>query len=89
MNKFQEVLKDGKLSQTLMADKDFVSKAEEMFKSKNVDMSEEKLKQLMSEIEAQLEKGGVLDDKELEQVSGGVSKKEIGRSVIIITTGKE
>jgi lipid-binding SYLF domain-containing protein len=86
MEKIQELVKENKLSQTLMADKDFVSKAEEIFKSQNIDIDDKKLKQLTEQIESGLKKSTVLDDKDLEEVSGGVIKKSTARDVVGVVT---
>jgi hypothetical protein len=86
MNKIQKLVKEGKLSQNLMANKDFVSKAEKIFKSENIDIDDKKLKQIMEQIESGLKKSKVLDDKDLEEVSGGVTEKDVARSVMKATT---
>ena len=75
MEKIQQLSRKGKLSQNLMADKDFVDKAKEIFKSENIEIDGRKLAQLMNEIESQLAKSNILDDNALEEVSGGITNK--------------
>ncbi len=83
MEKIQELVKEGKLAENLMADKEFVEGAKEIFKSENVEMDDKKLAQLMNEIEAQLKKSNVLDKKELEEVSGGaLTRKGVARGTV-------
>ncbi len=82
MEKIQELVKEGKLSKNLMADKKFVDGAKEIFKSENVEMDDKKLAALMDEIEAQLKKSTSLDDKDLKEVSGGITKKGIARGAV-------
>lgn len=87
MEKMQELVVKGKLSETLMADKEFVDGAKEIFKSENIEMDDKKLAQLMNEIEGQLKKGNVLDDEELSNVAGGITEEGIIRGVVkTITT---
>ncbi len=76
MEKIQELVKEGKLAENLMADKEFVKGAKEIFKSEKIEIDNKKLAQLIKEIETQLNKGNVLDYKELEKVSGGMTKQE-------------
>lgn len=79
MTKIQELVKNGKLSQNLMADKEFVNKAKEIFKSENINIDDKNLAKLMVDFEARLKKSNILDDKELEQISGGKIKLPAGR----------
>ncbi len=82
MEKIQELVKEGKLAENLMADKEFVEGAKEILKSEKIEMDDKKLAQLMNEIETQLKKGNMLDDKELEEVSGGLTGKGVGADII-------
>lgn len=75
MDKLQELVKEGKLSENLMKDKEFVEGAKEIFKSENVEVSDEKLKQLIKEIENKLKTNELMSDEELENVSGGINAK--------------
>lgn len=86
MEKLQELAKKGKLVENLMADKEFVDGAKEIFKSENIEIDDKKLTQLMGEIETQLKKSNVLDDKALEEVSGGITKKGMARGMIKAVT---
>ncbi len=74
MDKLQELVKEGKLSENLMKDKEFVEGAKEIFKSENVEIDEEKLKQLIKEIESKLKTSEIISDEGLENISGGVTK---------------
>ncbi len=86
MEKIQKLVKDGKLSKTLMTDKEFINGAKEIFKSEKIDIDDKKLAELMNQIEAQLQKSNILDDKALEEVSGGITAKGVGRGVVKTVT---
>lgn len=86
MRKIQELIKNGKLSENLMSNEEFINGAKEIFKSENIEMDNEKLAQLISQIETKLQKTNILNDKELEQISGGVSGKAIARGIIKTVT---
>jgi hypothetical protein len=86
MEKIQELVKEGKLSENLMSNKKFVAEAKEIFKSEKIEMDDTKLKQLMDQIEIGLKNSDILDDKALEQVSGGGVLSFIARNVIKTTT---
>lgn len=86
MEKIQELIKQGKFSKNLMEDKEFVEGAKEIFKSENIEIDDKKLAQLMDEIETKLKKDNILDNKALEEVSGGITTNAIARGVIKITT---
>lgn len=86
MQKIQELVKEGKLAKNLMVDKEFVDGAKEIFKSEKIEMDDEKLKQLMNQIEANLKKSNILDDKALEEVSGGITAKGIGAGIVKTVT---
>lgn len=86
METFNELVKDEKFTENLMANKNFVEDAKRIFKSENIEIDDKKLTDLLKEIEFGLKIEGVLDDKSLEEISGGGILKFTARNVIKITT---
>ena len=80
MQKIQELVKEGNLAKSLMADKEFVDGAKEILKSEKIEMDDAKLKQLLDEIESKLKTSEIMSPEELENVSGGVDWKSVGKS---------
>jgi hypothetical protein len=72
MEKIQELVEDGKLSKTLMADKKFVEGAEKIFKDENIEIDDKKLAELMSQIETNIKNSSKVSDDKLTNVAGGV-----------------
>lgn len=90
MEKIWELVRNGKFSANLMADKEFVKGAKEIFKSQNIEIDDKKLAQILDEIENQIKNSGTLRNEVLEKVSGGLTnenKKNIIMEISRITGG--
>lgn len=90
MGNIWELVRNRKFSESLMADKEFVRGAKEIFKSKNIEIDDKKLTQIMDEIENQMKNSSILGNETLERVSGGLTnenRKNIVMEISRITGG--
>lgn len=71
MTNLQKLVKNSTLTETLMANEKFIKDAKEILKKENIEVSDEQLSALIKKIESELNKPGVLDEKNLENISGG------------------
>ena len=70
MEKFFELLKQHKFAEALMNDQDFVDGAKKMFKEEKIELSNEKLKELLDKTEERLNSMPELSEAALENISG-------------------
>lgn len=77
MKGLQELVNNGKLSETLLSNKKFVKEAKEILRSENIEADDKNLAQLMDEIASKLKADSTrkVDDEELANVAGGVTAR--------------
>ena len=85
MEKFFELLKQHKFAESLMNDQDFVDGAKKMFKEEKIELSNEKLKELLDKTEERLNSMPELSEAALENISGAGAAATAVHAVTTVT----
>ena len=81
MENLKRLIKEGKLAESLIADKKFCEKAKEIFREKNIKITDENLINVIKNAEKSLKGNKYLTEDDLGKIAGGINNEEFEKNL--------